>query len=461
MKTNIILLSDAYKYGHWIQLPPKTQKIYGYIESRGCDLEVKIPYTKFFGLQGFIKEYIEGQVLEAWMIDEAKEVLGDVFGFHQYFNERAWRRILEKYDGRLPVKIRAVKEGVKVPLNNVLVTIENTDDEFPWLSQWLETMILRGVWYPTTVCSVSSYVKDIYAKYAEICGAPTYNPFTLNDFGARGVSSHESAGIGGAAHLVNFLGTDTIEGIIWARRNYGEAHGYSVMATEHSTTTIYGKLREIDAFKNVLDKAPSEAIVSIVIDSYDTINAVKNHLGKTLKDQILARKGKVVARPDSGDPVEMSLKVVEALWLAFEGTTNKLGFKVLNPKVGVIYGNGINLVTIENILRNLVKNGFSVENIVFGMGGKLLQGYTRDTFKFADKCSWAQVDGRGVDVFKDPVTDTGKKSKRGRLELVRFKGEILTMKEGETPYDSELLLETVFENGKLVRDMTFAEVKEQ
>lgn len=458
LQVNTVLMGDAYKYTHWMQYPKNLRKVYAYIESRGTKLT--IPYTVFFGLQGFIKDYLEGKVIESWMIDEAKELLGEVFGTHEYFNEKGFRRLLEKHNGRLPIKIKAVQEGKKVKLKNVLVTIENTDEEFPWIVQWIETMLLRAIWYPKGVATIASAVKDIEKKYAAICGAPL-NICFLNDFGARGVSSHESAEIGGAAVLAVYYGTDTIEAIRWAKSRYGNvACGYSVFATEHSTTTIYTKDGELKAYTHFLNTVPTDKLCSIVIDSYDTENAVKNLLGGILKNVILGRKAPTVFRPDSGDPVEMSLKVVTWLWEIFGGVVNERGFKVLNPNVRVIYGDGINLNSIDAICKNLIDHGFSTENIVFGMGGKLLQSTVdRDTFMDACKVCYAEIDGVGMDIYKDPITDTGKKSKRGQLKLIKLNGEYVTVRKEEYPDIADELV-TVFENGELFNEIDFATVRQ-
>jgi nicotinamide phosphoribosyltransferase len=260
--------------------------------------------------------------------------------------------------------------------------------------------------------------------------------------------------------LVNYYGTDTIEAVRWGKSRYGKiACGYSVFATEHSTTTIYTKEGELKAYTHFLTVAPTDKLVSIVIDSYDTENAVKNLLGKKLKDVILARSAPTVCRPDSGDPVEMSLKVVSWLWEIFGGTVNKNGFKTLNPKIRVIYGDGINLNSIDAICKNLVDNKFSIENIVFGMGGKLLQSSVdRDTFMDACKVCYAEINGVGMDIYKDPVTDTGKKSKRGKLKLIKKNGSYNTVRAEEYP-DIQDELVTVFENGNLLNEITFDEVR--
>lgn len=453
----MILMGDLYKYTHWLQLPIGTTQIYSYVESRGA--KIAIPYTVFFGLQGFIKEYLEGKVIEQWMIDEAKEILTEAFGTDQYFNEKAFLRLLEKHNGALPIQIKAVKEGSKVPVGNVLVTITNTDAEFPWIVQWVETMLLRAIWYPKGVATISAKVRETEKYWAKICGCEL-NPFFLNDFGARGCSSHETAEIGGSAHLTVYCGTDTVEAIRWAKQNYGNtAWGGSVFATEHSTTTIYGKLNELTAYTNFLEVAPKDKIVSIVIDSYDTENAVKNLLGGNLKDVILNRSAPTVFRPDSGNPIDMSLNVVSWLWEIFGGTINTNGFKVLNPKVKCIYGDGISTDTIEMICCNLVKNDFSIENIIFGMGGKLLQSSVdRDTFMDACKVSYAEINGIGMDIYKEPKTDSKKNSKRGKLKLIKIDNKYTTVKENEYPEIADEL-EVVFENGKLIRYQTFQEIR--
>jgi nicotinamide phosphoribosyltransferase len=458
LRINTILLADAYKYTHYLQFPKNTTNMAAYTESRGSDYDF-IDYTRPFGLQGFIKDYLEGVVIEEWMIDEAVELLGEVFGTHEYFNEQGFRNLLDKYKGRLPISIKSVKEGIRLPLKNVQVWTESTDPEFAWLVPWIETMLLRATWYPQTVCTISSAIKDIERNFSHICGCPT-NPFFLIDFGARGVSSHESAELGGAAHLVNYLGSDTVEGVRWAKHNYGKsATGYSVFATEHSSTTIYLREGEEEAYKRFLTVVPKDKIVSIVSDSYDIEYAIKHIFGIKLRDIILSRDAPTVIRPDSGDPVETSLNILNWLWDIFGGTINDKGFKVINPNIRVLWGDGVNILSISKILNNIVKHGFSIENIFFGMGGKLLQGVNRDTFRFASKLCWAVVDGEERDVYKDPVGDTSKKSKKGRLKLIIKDGAYQTVREHEHP-DCENQLIPFFLNGDVLVNQTFQEVRD-
>lgn len=453
-KRNIILTSDYYKSTHHKQYPKDTKIVYSYGESRGG----KFPATLFFGLQAFIHEYMEGVIVEQWMIEEADKFLKRGFGF-DYFNREGWQRIIDVHGGKLPIKIRAVQEGTIVPTNNVLFTIENTDEELPWLTNFIETSLLRGIWYPTTVATLSYNIKKSINDFCIKTGCEI-SPFHLNDFGARGVSSGESAGLGGMAHLINFLGTDTIEGILAAQKYYNaDVCGYSVMASEHSTTTIYGKEYELQAYQHFLDNCPDEATLSVVIDSYDTENAVKNLLGGALKDKILARKGKVVFRPDSGDPVEISLSIVQWLWDIFGGTINEKGYKILDPHVGIIYGDSMNYENISKVLENFANHQFAASNIVFGSGGALIQSVNRDTQKFAIKCSAAKRGDNWIHVFKDPITDHGKRSKKGRLALVRYDNNEYTTVPEELARDEDNLLIPIFENGVLLKKYTFDEVR--
>lgn len=456
MVDNFFLSTDAYKLTHHAQYPPGTQHIHSYLEARGDGTEDVV----FFGLQGLLSaiegEYLwySGNLLEAW--DKSQHVFG-----HDYFNLRGWHRLLGEHEGGLPIEVRAVPEGTVVPTGNVLMTVENTDPLAPWLTNWIETRLMQ-VWYPTTVSTRSWRIKRLIGHYAKMCGS-VVTPFHLNDFGFRGVSSMQSAAIGGAAHLVHFQGTDNLAGIEWLQEHYGADHpGQSVMATEHSTTTSWGGPdREFAFLEHLLEIAPPDAIVSVVADSYDFERFVSEYIGTRLKERILARPGQVVVRPDSGNPPTMALKACEILWEKFGGRENKRGYKVLDPHVGVIYGDGINEESIRHILELVTyTNGFSTDGIVFGMGGALLQDVTRDTHSFAFKASAIQVNGEWRDVWKRPATDPAKNSKRGRLALVQQPGGHLTTLRmdslNQLPSDlkdAADLLRPVYRNGEiLVRD---------
>jgi nicotinamide phosphoribosyltransferase len=445
---NIILNTDSYKTSMFQQYPVGTTGVYSYIESRGG----RYDRTVFFGLQAFIKEYLLEPITQA-DIDFAGEILQ---AHGEPFNREGWEYILREHGGFLPVVIRAVPEGTVVGVKNVLATIENTDPKAFWLTTWLETALLRAIWYPTTVATQSYTIKQVIADYLEKTGDPGLIDFKLHDFGARGVSSLESAGIGGAAHLVNFLGTDTITGLLYAREYYNAGvAGFSIPAMEHSTVTSWGRKGEADAYKNMLTVYGKQgAILAAVSDSYDVFWAAEHIWGTELRQQVIDSGATVVIRPDSGDPVTVNRALIEILGQKFGYTKNAKGFKVLN-NVRLIQGDGVNELTIRSILSSFMANGWSADNIAFGMGGALLQQVDRDTQKFAMKCSSAQINGAWVNVQKDPVTDSGKKSKAGRVTLYKSDTGYYSGVEDWMP---SALVE-VFRDGKLVTEYTFDQVR--
>lgn len=455
---NICLNTDSYKCSMHFQYPAGTTGVYSYIESRGG----RYDRTVFFGLQAFIKEYLLDPITQS-DIDIADEILT---AHGEPFNRAGWQYILDKHNGYLPVVIRAVPEGTVVPVKNVLATIENTDPECFWLTTWLETALLRAVWYGTTVATQSWTIKRVILDYLEKTGDPTTIDFKLHDFGARGVSSLESAGIGGASHLINFMGTDTITGVLFAREYYNAGvAGFSIPAAEHSTITSWGREGEVNAYRNMLNQfAKPGSIVAVVSDSYDIYNAAENLWGEALRQQVIDSGATVVIRPDSGDPVEVNRKLVEILGEKFGYTTNAKGFKVLN-NVRLIQGDGINELTVRSILGAFMAMGWSADNIAFGMGGALLQIVDRDTQRFAMKCSAMQMNGEWIDVVKDPVTDPGKKSKAGRVTLWQSGGELASGVTAPTGWTDKGIgpwtdvLETVYLNGKLVKEIDFATVR--
>jgi nicotinamide phosphoribosyltransferase len=402
-------------------------------------------------------------------IDEASDLLPQVFGRSDVFDRSKFDYILKKYGGRLPVRINAIPEGTVVPVQNVLMTIENTDPECFWLTNFLETLLVQ-VWYPCTVASLSHGVRSLVEQYYEETASYSSMEgidFVLNDFGFRGVSSVESAGIGDAAHLLNFRGSDTIAGSVLARNYYNAQtmYGLSIPATEHSICTLLGEAGELEIFEHVLRTFPA-GIVACVSDSYNIFRACSEYWGEKLKNLILAREGTLVIRPDSGDPVFTLLRVFDILMEKFGFSINEKGYKVLPSQVRVIQGDGINFETIQSIYSALKVNGISAENLVLGMGGALLQKLDRDTQKFAFKCSYAEMNGRGIDVQKHPIemdhhgsiVRSFKQSKAGRLKLICTEQGYKTVKEKESPeYKNELV--TVFENGKILREFDFEEIR--
>jgi nicotinamide phosphoribosyltransferase len=446
---NIILNTDSYKTSHWLQYPEGTEGVFSYVESRGGAYDKAV----MFGLQAYIKEYLSKPITKR-NIDDADKVL-TAHGVP--FNKEGWEYILKEHKGYLPVRIKAVPEGTVVPIKNVLATIENTDPKCFWLTSYLETSMLRAIWYGTTVCTVSWRIKQIIKDYMDLTGADMSGvDFKLHDFGARGVSSLESAGIGGSAHMVNFKGSDTIEGLLHAMKYYDtEMPAFSIPAAEHSTITSWGRENEANAYSNMIKKYKDNGVFAVVSDSYDIYHAVDVIWGQTLAQQVIDSGATVVIRPDSGNPVEVVTTIVEMLADRFGYTTNALGYKLLN-NVRVIQGDGINETTILQLLARVTSLGYSADNLVFGMGGALLQHMDRDTMQWAMKCSAMKISGKWQDVFKDPVTDHTKKSKRGRITLSLDEGKYVTVLEANAKNE---VLEVVFEDGKLIKEDTFEEIR--
>lgn len=452
MIKNIILNSDSYKYSMPNQYPPGTTHVYSYVESRGGIWD----RTVVFGLQAFIKEYLTTPITKE-MIDEAEEM---ITAHGEPFYREGWDYILNEHKGYLPVAIKAVPEGTVVPNKNVIATIVNTDPECWWLTTFLETALLRAIWYPTTVATNSYEMKQIILRYLKETSDDPQGQigFKLHDFGARGASSQETAMIGGLAHLVNFMGTDTVSALVAAKRWYGATMppAFSIPAAEHSTMTAWGREHEVDAYRNMLRLfAKPGTLVAVVSDSYDLWNAVDNIWGVELRQHVIDSGAVVVVRPDSGDPETVPVETVRRLGEKFGYTINSKGYKVLN-NVRVIQGDGITVDTIPVILENLKAAGYAADNLSMGMGAGLLQKVDRDTLRFAMKCSAICVNGEWRDVFKDPATDPGKRSKRGQLALIN-EGGWKTVEADGNHWRDEMV--TVFRNGQLLREWTFDEIR--
>jgi nicotinamide phosphoribosyltransferase len=477
---NFVLLADAYKYSHHKFYPEGMTEAGSYMESRGG----KFPKTLVYGIQGVLKKYFTGVVITKEDVEEAYEYLGDkygVFGRDDVFDRTKFDYIVEKHGGKLPLRIKAVPEGTVLSTKNVLIYVEATDPNCTWLVNFIETL-LHHVWYPITVATLSMEVRKVARTYWE--KTTDHSPetidflldFVLNDFGFRGVTCVEQAEIGGSAHLVNFQGSDTTVASKFIREYYNtdNIRGKSVPATEHSIMTLFGKEGEVDMMRRVLEKYPT-GIVACVSDTYGIKHAVKNLWGKELKAEILSRPNEpgnqLVIRPDSGHVINTLKIVFESLFESFGYTVNKKGYKVLPPQVRVIQGDGVNLESIRGIYEMLVKEGISAENIVFGMGGKLLQsGIDRDLQNFATKVCYAVIDGVVRNVVKSPVEidenfderESFKKSKQGIPKLIQDPNnpnEFITVTSIEEGWNElEDLLVPIFENGELLREYTFEEV---
>jgi len=450
MNKSIVLNTDSYKMSHWNMIPKEITYMKSYIESRNSDNNEEFPSVIFFGLQMFIKEYLKPITMND--IDLA-EMLMKKHIPDAKFNRKGWEYILKEHNGELPIRINSVPEGSLIPRNRVLCTIENTDENCAWLTSYVETALLRAIWYPSSIATRDFYIKRLMKKYLE----ETYNGdvnnhlnFMLHDFGARGVSTFEGAGIGGLAHLVNFSGTDTISSLLFGREYYDlDMGGYSVSATEHSVMTIKGKDGEFEQLKYIIENnLHSGSILSIVADSYNIYNFCTEHL-KNLKDLIIQSGGKVVVRPDSGVPEIVDVEVLEMLGETFGFTINSKGYKELPPYIGTIQGDGIDFDTIDKILSSMKDNKWSANNIVFGSGGWLLQKVNRDTFNFAMKACYAEDDsGKKYDIFKSPVHG-GKNSLAGDLFLVKRGEEFINIVADDIdPKIDNIFMEIAYEDGE-------------
>lgn len=502
--TSTITNADSYKVSHFFQYPEGTEYVSSYIESRSSQYAKEFGdeynYPEFFGLQAFLKDYLSVPVTQD-DIDLA-EILFEMHG--EPFNKEGWQHIVDHHGGKLPIEIRALPEGTVAETSKAMVEIKNTDPKCFWLTSYVETSLLRAVWYPTTVATQSRVCKDIISEYLEETSTnPDAINFMLHDFGARGASSTETSALGGMAHLTNFMGTDTVMGMLGALRHYYSDYedflaqsperpklamikllkklkedgqpipGYSVIASEHSTMTIEGRAGEKAQIKKLIDEAKKGKIVSIVSDSYDYWGAVENLYGGEFREDIkeVGRKGgKVVIRPDSGNPVEVVVKTLQILAEKFaeDVTVNDKKKKVLPPYIGVIQGDGIDPTSMRDILKAASEAGFSAENIVFGMGGGMLQKVNRDKLNFAQKASNAQIRNQetgeleNFEIFKDPATADPnfiKKSKRGELSTI-FNGHAFDTKRTVDLEAGEVdRLQTVFLNGEITKTYEWQEVR--
>ena len=459
---NLILNSDSYKTSHWVQYPAGSEYMSSYVEARKGDYDVV-----FFGLQAFIKEYLSTPVT-IQDIDEAEAVI-QAHGLT--FNRAGWELLVERHGGYLPLRIEAVPEGSIVPVSNVVCQVINTDPDFYWLPSYIETSLLRAIWYPSTVASVSRYCKGIIRDALEKSADNNDSlPFRLHDFGARGASSFESVALGSLAHLVNFSGTDSMTALVAASRWYGmnkDMPAFSIPAAEHSTMTAWGRDGETAAYANMLKQfGGTGKAFSVVSDSYDLWNAIDNIWGDTLKNEVEKTGGTLVIRPDSGEPIKVVREALERLAVKFGTTLNSKGYKVLPDYVRIIQGDGISPQSLGKIVEAVMDAGFSADNITFGMGGGLLQQVNRDTMSWAMKASAISIDGNWTDIYKDPITSHSKRSKKGRLALVKDdNGQLQTVKADNLDTglgtESDNLLRDVFVNGKLIVEDSLTTIRER
>jgi len=467
--------TDSYKLTHIPQYIKGADKMISYFESRGG----KFDRVMNFGVQMLVKEYFLQPLTKKQAYNMIEWATEHMNGNMVKDLELALNKVVNELDGRMPIRIRNAPEGLMIPIKNVLLTIETTLPDELWFSlvSYFETKLVR-VWGAMSVGTTSYYVREAISKALEKSSddpAAEIN-FKFHDFGSRGVPDMGAAAFNGAAHLISFMGTDTTVAVQALEFAYNiRMAGYSIPASEHSTTTSHGEKNEIDIITQMFDAyAKKGAIFATVIDSYQALRFIRKY-APLFKERLIESGATWVFRPDSGDPIATPIKVVEELEKVFGCTVNKKGYKVLN-NVRVIQGDGIIPAQVTEILEALMAAGYSASNMAFGMGGGLLQKVNRDTHKFALKCSAIRVNGEWIDVYKDPAVydenwnlvdeESFKISKKGRLELIYNAGldEYRTVRLEELgDYDgaewSDTLLETVYEDGYLVRDMTFEEVR--
>jgi nicotinamide phosphoribosyltransferase len=469
---NILLMTDVYKLGHMRMYKPGTTKVYSYLCARSTKKEEK---ALFFGLQPYIKQLEKGI---------SKENAEEFFSYYtEILGAQPPQDIVQKINnlvklGYIPLEIKAVPEGTYLDNKNVLVTVTNTHPEFYWVVGFFESLLLK-VWNTTSVATLSHKFKRIVTEFTkETSDSDFLLPFLVHDFGYRGVSSEQTAELSGAAHLVNFAGTDTVPAVKFLKQNYNATGlvGASVPASEHSIHCSFGPTEqdELDYVNNMLDLNPT-GIVSVVSDAYDYFRMLTVTLPK-VKDRILSRQGKYVVRPDSGDPMKIlcgddsapigsvenkgTFRILEEI---FGATINSKGYKELNPNVGVIYGDGMYFDRYKSILEKMKEMGYANTNLVIGIGGLLLQQHNRDDLGFAFKATYAEINGQATELFKDPATDPGKKSHKGLLQLLKdASGKYITI--DQVSWDEEQnysLLETVFKDGKVVKEYTLQEIRDR
>ena len=486
MKQIATLLCDFYKISHRQMYPQGTETIYSTWTPRTSRMQ-GVDSVVAFGFQAFLKKLnniFEDNFFSRPKVDVVQEY-ERVIKFTLGVQNPDTSHIEALHDlGYLPLEVKAVEEGTIIPLKVPMLTIQNTNPKFFWLTNYIETLASCELWQPTTSATIANEYRKLLESYAmETVGETGFVPFQGHDFSMRGLSSLESAISSGMGHLLSFVGTDTIPAINAAEILYGanvekELIGTSIPATEHSIQCTYAD--DMKYFEEIITKIYPNGLVSIVSDGYDYWDVIESVL-PALKDKIMARKGgpvgdKVVIRPDSGDPVliicgnpngktELERKgSIEALWDLFGGTVSQQGYKVLDSHIGLIYGDAITLSRCKEICEKLKQKGFASTNVVFGIGSYTYQYNTRDTFGFALKSTLAVINGDEKMIFKDPKTDDGtKKSQKGRVVVYKKVDNTIGFIDNlmlNQDFTSTDLLKTIYKDGKIVKEITFSQIRE-
>ncbi len=466
---NPLLLTDGYKLGHREQYPQGTTLVYSNWTPRKSRVE-DVDNVVFFGLQYFLKEYLIKRFNQDFFNQPKQEVVSE---YKKYVDNYLGvdydiSHIEALHDlGYLPIEIKALPEGTEVPIRVPMFTLVNTKSEFFWLTNYLETLLSNIIWQPCTSATIAKQYRKILTQYASETDQDNLEFVTwqAHDFSMRGMSGTESSILSGMGHALAFSGSDTLPVAKAYETFYNtdvtkELVIGSVNATEHSVMCAGSKDDEIGTFRRLLKTYPT-GILSIVSDTWDLWKVLTEYL-PTLKNEILERNGKLVIRPDSGDPVDIicgcqhdnpiiAKGVIELLWSEFGGTINKQGYKVLNPKIGAIYGDSITIERATLICKRLKEKGFASTNVILGIGSFTYQYNTRDTFGFAMKATYVEVNGEGREIFKDPITDDGtKKSAKGLIKLYQENGQINFKDQVSQEEERKGLLQTVFKDGKVL-----------
>lgn len=483
------LLCDFYKVSHKDQYPKYTEKIYSTFTPRSNQYFPQANEVVVFGIQGFIKKYLINYFETHFFKRPRHEVVNEYVRYIKFtlgVQKPDYSHIAALHDlGYLPIKIKALKEGTKAPIRIPVLTIENTHPDFFWLTNYLETLISAEIWQPMTSATIAYQYRKLLNEYAiKTTGNTNGVEFQGHDFSARGMVGLDGGAASGAGHLLSFVGTDTIPAIAYHEEYYNaniekEMVGTSIPATEHSVMCAGSDpdtRDEYEMYKRLLTEVYPTGFFSVVSDTYD-FWAVVGKVLPSLKSEIMNRDGRAVIRPDSGNPVliiagdpngktELERKgLIEALWDTFGGTVTDQGYKVLDSHIGAIYGDSITLERAEQIVKRLEEKGFASTNVVLGIGSYTYQYNTRDTLGFAMKATYAVINGQEKMLFKDPKTDDGtKRSQRGKVTVIKEAGRLyvadnLTEKDGEDLAHLDYL-ETVYEDGVLLREQSLAEIRE-
>lgn len=485
MQINPLTLIDFYKTSHARMYPENTSFIFSNFTPRSSRIE-GVNHVVFFGLQYFIKEYLVRQWREGFFERPIEEVVAT---FQRRCDNALGKGLVSMEHirelhalGHLPIAIRALPEGSKVPIGVPPLVIYSTHKCGFWLPNYLETILSCTLWQACTSATIAQEYKKEFLSAAKMTGGePAFVDFQGHDFSFRGMSSLESACLSGAGHLLSFVGTDTVPAIDWLEEYYGansdtEMIGVSVPASEHSVVAAGMQDNELGTLKRLLEIYPT-GILSYVSDTWDYWGVLTNILPQ-LKEQILERSGKLVIRPDSspkspleiicGDPeaepgTPEYKGSIEVLFELFGGTLNSAGYKELDPHIGLIYGDSITLTLAKQINRRLMAQGFASTNWVAGIGSYTYQYNTRDTFGFAMKATFGVVNGDGREIFKDPKTSKGsfsKKSAKGLLAVYQTEGGTFNFIQ-QASWDEvhNCAFRTVFENGKEYNTQTLTQIR--